>query len=383
MNIEGPLILLLLANCDSDLSSLQGILTKLMWTLAIVQLPIVAYQSVMLLPYNKDAVTGTFGAQSAQLAAFLVPFAAYNLAMMLMDKITLRRLFITAALVSSILFTFYTIGTVAMLVALGLVIAIVGSQRQMMYAVVIPIALSMILWITIPNTVLFQVRYIQNQINVILEAIHRPGWYYISGKLSLARSLPRILTADNHGLLVGTGPGTCASRAFMTTVQYAIEAHPGAGYLAAADSKTNVGRFFSSRHYTNDIKERFIDDIVPGQLDNPHSPPLLLSHALADIQSSYMAQLLEVGMLGFIIYWAIYIKVGRFAWRVARFRGASVPVRAWASATVAHLSFLCITAVFTDSFAISRYVVPFWTTVGILWLHMYKDLSVRWSLSNS
>ena len=173
-----------------------------------------------------------------------------------------------------------------------------------------------------------------------------------SGKVEVVKNVGKLYEANPHAALVGSGPATFSSRGY-TTFALASE-----GKSSKADPVALS--LLGGQSYGTDVAQQYVLSIQ----DNP----IQGGRTAASPFSSYTSLAAEVGLLGLLIYLAVYAKALLFS-----FRSLAASARE-NDLLAARLGFTCfggillllMQAVFDNWLDTTRVTIALWMLVGLL-----------------
>jgi hypothetical protein len=303
---------------------------------------------------NPDVVSGTFGTNAYQLVFFLILFIALVIGLVTFEPrrwITVFALpFIAAAFLAIFLAQYRSL-----LLTTGLAMLFIGALvAQKARGLFIGIASAGGLLVTL----MFIVVYVPtNRFTQAFDALQNDKSYFIESRLKPADDVYRLYGDNWHYPVLGTGPGTYSSRAWLTFAN--ISETPGQADVAAPYAR----RLMGGQPYETDVSKKYV---VP-RLD---APAKYGTYQFSSPYSSYLALAAEVGLVAaallvalyFIVFWRLVRATLHLA-RTAK-RGDPLPALALAAATAFFV--LVQMAVLGNWFETARVTVPAWILLAVV-----------------
>ena len=303
--------------------------------------------------HNPDYVSGTFGQNAYQFTYFIGLWLLYVLGGSIAGSRSSRRghtLFVTVAALA-VFGLFYAAQYRAMLIFFTLVILLTlwVSPSRVSSRVLLTVVISAVSVITLiavatsfPNLKLLKVFDLFQDSTPIVQ----------SGKVTAVKNVVAMYGDEPQAALVGSGPATFSSRAYLT---FSAKPRPGKEAVGALAVGIMGGQ------YSTDVSRRYIASI-------PYKP-IQGGTTASSPWSSYTSLAAEVGPLGFFAYLAAYLAALVFSLRSMR---ASARVQDTLGVTLAFACFgglvlLLIQALFDNWLETTRVAIPLWTLVGLLY----------------
>ncbi|MBN1461282.1 MAG: hypothetical protein JXA57_17270 [Armatimonadetes bacterium] len=304
---------------------------------------------------NPDYVSGTFGFNAYQFTYFIGLWLLYVLGGEIVGGESRQRWRGSAvALATVVVFgLFYAAQYRAMMIFFTLVILFTlwmsparMSSRVMLTTVVSAVSVITLLVVAtaFPGLKLLQVFDLFEDTSPIVE----------SGKVQAARNVVVMYGDMPQAALVGSGPATFSSRAYMTFASEPRAETEVVGALLVAQRGARYG---------TDVAHKYISPIERGAIQG--------GTTAASVMSSFTSLAAEVGPIGLVLYLSAYWMAISYSWRRLR-AYASIGDRLGGQ-----LSFTCfgglllflIQALFDNWMESTRVAIPLWTLVGLLYAH--------------
>lgn len=306
-------------------------LSRLLVVLGIVQLVVVVLIDLprFIASGNPDVVTGTFGTNAYQLVYFLLVFIALLAGIFSVEpKRAVARIapMLIVASFAAILLAQYR----ALLATTVVTIVVVGVMLGRRARGVAIAGIAVIAFATTFSYVASNYPFLR--LGSAATTFTENPRFYLTERLKVAETIPRLYGDDPLALVLGTGPGTFSSRAWQTFAhaESTSGSNVAGGYvLALTGGKT----------YETDVSRTYVQSQLRSQT------VIEGSRAVSSPFSSYLSLLAEVGVLGFALvvglYLAAVLRAGRLAVRALRrpVRGDPLPALLLAT-TVAFLTLL-------------------------------------------
>ena len=306
-------------------------LSRLLVVLGIVQLVVVALIDLPLFiaSGNPDVVSGTFGTNPYQLVYFLLIFTALLAGIFAVEpKRAVARIapVLIVASFATILLAQYRalIATTAVMIV---VVGILLGRRARGAAIG---AVAVIAFVTTFSYVASNFPFLK--LGSTAATLTNDPRFYVTERLKVASTIPRLYEDKPLAVVLGTGPGTFSSRAWQTFAKAGStsRSNVAGGYVSTLTGGT-ANETDVSRTYTEPQLQT--GTVVQG------------SRAVSSPHSSYLALLAEVGIAGFVLVVGLYVsalmRAGRMALGALRRpeRGDPLPALLLAT-TVAFLTLL-------------------------------------------
>ncbi len=341
-----PLAFMFLAYALQPGREIAAFLVKVLLWVGWLQIAVVLFLDlpIFLATRNPDAVSGTFGGNAYQMTFFLMtwnviilsrPSAPRYRFVRLLGIVMLQGLIVVIillaqfrALLPFIFLTWVlTYLVVSGRVARGLVAAFVGAALMVGLFYAVDALLPELKW------------------REVFQVPGRADEVYESGKVQAIINYGRLIESRPEVLVVGTGPGTYASRGFRTFS------------VAGRDDLANqfYRDFFNSDHYVTDVAALYTLPVAT-----------LFAFGASTTAApwfSYLALPAELGFAGLVLVAIIYLKAIRNCWIASKNRGT---VRVLAQWTLIALALLLQMAFLENWLEVSRLTVPVWLAAGVV-----------------
>jgi hypothetical protein len=188
-----------------------------------------------------------------------------------------------------------------------------------------------------------------------------------SGKVQAAKNVVRMYEDIPLTAVVGSGPATFSSRAYLVFAETPRPEKEAAGALVVGARGGVL--------YTTDVATRYVTTI--------RFTPIQGGSTLSVPMSSYTSLAAEVGPGGFLVYMIAYLTALGFAFR--RLRSASEdPLHTrLAFACFGGLVLLLVQALFDNWLDTTRVAIPLWILVGLLYALQYSAEPAQGSASGA
>ncbi len=303
---------------------------------------------------NPDFVSGTFGENAYQFTYFLGMWFMYLLAGVSIRSGKKRRgQGIAVGLAAVAVFgLFYAAQYRAMLVFFTLVILLTLwvsparlSRRALQTILIsaVSVVTLVVIGTTFPTLKLLQVFDLFKDSSPIVQ----------SGKVEVAENVLKMYQSMSHTAVVGSGPGTFSSRAYVTFAGEADPTKDSAGPLAAS--------LMGGQRYSTDVATRYVLTI--------RQKPIQGGTTASSARSSYTSLAAETGLAGLLVYLAAYVLALAYSYRrlVAAARAGDVLSLKVAFACFGGILLLLIQALFDNWLDTTRVAIPLWTLIGLLY----------------
>ncbi len=173
-----------------------------------------------------------------------------------------------------------------------------------------------------------------------------------SGKVQVAKNVLTMYEDMPQSALVGSGPATFSSRAYVTFADEADPQKDAAGPLAVS--------LMGGQQYSTDVAAKYVQTI--------RDKPIQGGTTVSSPKSSYTSLAAEVGILGLLVYLAAYFKALGFSYRrlVASGKDGDGLAVKLAFACFGGLVLLLLQALFDNWLETTRVSIPLWILVGLL-----------------
>jgi hypothetical protein len=354
-NFSAPLLFALITTqARLDQRDIDRVLRTFFW-LGLVELAVCAAYGLprFFSTGNPDYVSGTFGQNAYQFTYFMGVWLLYVLGGALWRTGTSgRKRSVSVVVVSAAVFgLFYAAQYRAMLVFFTLVIllSLWVSPAKVSRRVMLTIGLTAVSVISLivvatsfPGLKLFKVFDLLQDSTPIVQ----------SGKIQAVKNVGSMYEDQPHAALVGSGPATFSSRAYLT---FSGKPRPEKGAIGVIAVQLQGGR------YATDVAKKYVDSInaTPIQGGTTASSPL----------SSYTSLAAELGIPGLLIYLAAYVYALAYSLRRLRSSARSGDRRG------AQLAFTCfggivlllVQTLFDNWLETTRVAIPLWLLIGLLY----------------
>jgi hypothetical protein len=314
--------------------------------IGLIQVPVALAQlSTVFSEDNPDLASGTFGTNGSQMCFFLILVIGYLLGRYLIEG---KRRWLLLA--TPLVVVFYAQGFKAMwipfVVTMGVPVLLFsrGLKAKKLLAVVLILATAVLVAVpvgmaTSSQTMMF-IRW--EYVSDVLTS----GLIWELGKIQSFANIPRLYWDSPVATLIGVGPGSFSSRAFLTFT----EASPD------PDAPTNVTHGYIAPVKPGVFAEKYVMPLVF------KSQVLFGSWTIDGPFNSYVSLLAEVGLIGFGSYFVVYYKVFKKALITVREAGCHRNPELFAVSVAAICGLLTLAQMaFLDNWAeVSRVTIPLW-----------------------
>jgi len=322
---------------------------KTFYTILYLFLALGAIQIFIAIPFqlprfaggaSPDVVAGTFGTNNMQMCFFLVIITFLLIGMYLITKqkrysLSLLPVFIVfyAAGFRSIWLSYF----LTIILVLFLYFPFNIKQKIVAFMGIIIFSFFAVLYTSKIGVL--------SKTDRFSEVIEKPSLLFRTQKIKAFTNLYYVFDKKIHYALLGVGPGSYSSRAFMTFAN--IEERPGA--------PTNVTGQYIKKPYISLLANEYI---IPAFYKKTH---LFGSSTIDGPFSSYIALISEVGLLGLFAYLAIYFKI---LMSILRGRNKFIQKDKFyyliSFVVVGSMIMLLQMSFFYDWLAVSRVTIPLW-----------------------
>jgi hypothetical protein len=354
-NFTAPLIFALVT-IDARLDRRDvELVVRAFFCLGIVQLAVGILYGLprFLATSNPDYVSGTFGQNPYQFTYFIGLWLLFVLGGTVTRSESKRRgQNVAVGLAALAVFgLFYAAQYRAMLMFFTLVILLTlwvsparASSRLILTVVLTAVSVVTLIVVatSFPNLKLLKVFDLFEDSSPIVE----------SGKVKAVKNVVAMYGEVNQAALVGSGPATFSSRAYIT---FSAKPRPGKEAVGALAVNLMGGR------YSTDVANKFVASIPykPIQGGTTASSPM----------SSYTSLAAEVGPFGLLLYLYAYFSALAYSYRrmnACAESGDGLGARL-AFTCFGGLLLLLIQALFDNWLETTRVAIPLWTLVGLLY----------------
>lgn len=308
---------------------------------------------------NPDLISGTFGENAYQLVFFLIVFVSLVAGIAAFEPGRLAGRFATLLVAGSLTIIFLAqyrallFSTGLGILATGLLLnaaRVPARRRSFMVGVGVFAAF-------VASLGFVAVRFPETKILPYVDAVQRNPIYFLSTRFAALGTVGDLFADRPAAVLVGTGPGTFSSRAWLTF------ANPYSPRAVRDPVSRAVSSLTGGEQYHTDVSDHYV---LPQFLS---ARAVLGSKSINSPFSSYTSLLAEVGLLGFLLLVGIY--AGGMV-RAARMTLASIrsaqPVDALPAlllaATIA-LFVLLQMALLGNWLEVARITVPSWILLAV------------------
>jgi hypothetical protein len=309
---------------------------------------------------NPDVVSGTFGQNPYQFTYFLGLWLLYVLGGTVIKSGKARRGQGAGIILSSaaVFVLFYAAQYRAMVIFFTLVILFTFwvspaklSSRALTSIGVIGVSMITLLIVstTFPNLKLLRVFDLLQDTTPLVQ----------SGKLKAVNNMFTMYGDIPHTALVGSGPGTYSSRAYVTFAEEPMGVKANVNPL--------VSSLLGGRAYGTDVANRYIQSLSHTAIQG--------GNTAASYESSYTSLAAETGPLGLTAYLAAYVFALRFSYRrlVASAKARdNLGVRI-AFVCLGGLMLLLIQSLFDNWLENTRVTIPLWILIGALYALKFAE----------
>jgi hypothetical protein len=302
---------------------------------------------------NPDYVSGTFGQNAYQFTYFIGLWLLYILGGAVSGAQSGRRWRTVAVVLSAVAVfgLFYAAQYRAMLIFFTVVILIslwvsparVSSRVLLSIALLTVSVISLIVVATsFPNLKLLKVFDLFEDSSPIVE----------SGKIQAARNVTTMYEEIPHAALVGSGPATFTSRAYLTFSSKPRAEKEAVGVLAVQ---------LIGGQYSTDVARKYVDTIA--------ATPIQGGTTASSPRSSFTSLAAEVGSVGLLVYMSAYLMALMYSFRQLRASAKN------GDAVGSQLAFTCfggtilllVQTLFDNWLETTRVAIPLWTLIGLLY----------------
>lgn len=336
-------------------------LIRIIGGLSILQLAIILFFQIPFHGLTPDAITGSFGLNGYQLTTFLFLSYGVFIALNLQQREYSHRKKIVLAVTLTLVFTilFYLISfrfaIPAFFLTLVCFIFIMTqyfgfSKRKMIYSVN---ALSLVLIGVLLVFIRFAPQLQYDTYSYFLDTEHLKR----TGKMASVSQATVMLRERPEILFSGVGAGTLISRGFTTFYLEPKYAHLSKG----------IGRFVSDYAYPeHKLHPLFTKYFLPIY----NRDPVLVDYHKGQLwspASSYLALILETGVVSFIAIAGLYLYAILIAYRSMKsYVNTSSTLFALAAGCFCGLLYLFLIGAIGDYWEVNRMTLPIWISFGIL-----------------
>lgn len=336
-------------------------LSRLLVALGVLQLVVVVVIDLpkFLATRNPDFISGTFGENAYQLVFFLIVVVALVAAVATFEPrrpaARLAPVFAAAALLVVFLAQYRALlisAAAALVLAALLLQRARGAARLRAFVVAIAVPAAFV------STLGFvALHFPSTKFDPYVAALRSDPGFFLTTRLKALSPVRELLDDEQRAILVGTGPGTFSSRAWLTFANYPTK-------RAEVDSVARaVKAFTGGRGYRTDVSDRYV-------MQRYTSAQVVIgSRSLTTPFSSYTSLLAEVGVFGLLAILAIYlgalvrsVRMTAVSMREAT-TGDSLPGLLLASSVAL---FVLLQMAFLDNWLeVARITVPAWILLAV------------------
>lgn len=338
-------------------------LSRLLVVLGVVQLVVVLVIDLprFLASGNPDEIAGTFGTNAYQLVFFLLVFIGLVAGIFTHEKGRTAARF-APLLIGGTLVTIFLAQYRALLVTAAVTVILIAVLLGWNVRAVVTALL-------VAGSFVIALNYVASRFPILnffptITTLQERPEFFVSKRLEATRSVNELYGDEVRAVLTGTGPGTFSSRGWQTFA------------LSTSPSRSNVqGRYAlaltGGRAYQTDVSEEYVASRLR------QSAAVLGSRALTSPFSSYLSLLAEVGVFGFALVVAIYLRATTSAARIAMSalrrprRGDPLPALALACAVA--FTVLVQMAFLDNWLEVTRVTFPAWILLAVV----TKELGAR------
>ena len=358
LHLEPILIALMIVNLNYDevfirkIMSFLFILCVIEIFIGLVQIPFAKFKA----GWNTEYICGTLGRGNAQYVPFMAMTSFLMLGMYLYNP---RRKYLLLLVMLAMLLYYgpdYAVTTLSLPFTIFLLLILCvpwQTPRKILYSVALLFS--------------FILAYLVYSNLAIGASIYRSPRYFSSyleqpsiilqiGKIKAITVLPSLYGEKIHYALVGVGPGSYSSRAFMFIGDYGFRTR---GTMSGGMLGTAV-----ELQYAPPMASKYII----GPYTNPTRACLFGSSKLDSPFQSYTSIAAETGILGFIFFFMIYYKVFKLALEINRKALSENDEFYWVVSftSIGNILFLFQLAFFDNWFEIPRVTILTWILLAIL-----------------
>lgn len=340
LQLEAIIFFIFFINAHFDERFIKKIIRILFFS-GIIQIIV----SILQIPYainrSPDLVSGTFGVNNSQMSFFLATFTFALLGTYLYNK----RNKIFLYLFPLILLIFIAAGFRAMWLFFPFTIFILWSigkgEKKLLQILFLSIIIIFIVTLILP--------IVGFQTEAFNELFAGDFNFFAIGKVKAFSITVNLLLEDTQTLFLGLGPATFGSRAFKTYADLRRNITSGA----------NVTAKYISASYMNGVALKYFIPLV-------HAPTVLGSSTISEPWTSYVSNLAETGIIGTILFFLIYLRMAKFAFKFHK-NSSSLIDYSVSIAAIGGIIFLFAMSIFDDWFGSSRVTIPLWLLIGIMY----------------
>lgn|GEM_PF-2788077 len=356
-------------NMDMSVEDLRKIVRVFVW-LGIAELGIGFLYDVpvFISTKNPDVVSGTFGLNAYYFAYFIGLWLLYVLGASLIGPHCgkrVRSLYVAVSVVG-VFVLFFLAQYRSMIVFFVLVI--LGSMLVSPLRSWGQIGLTMLIVVSSFGALVGVNAYAPNlKLLKTFELVTNPDPTLVVGKVISARNVMTMHEDIPHTFIVGSGPGTESSRAYIT---FANRDYKGKTPTLMAITDRLTG----GSAYSTDVARKYLETVPDVAIQGGQS--------LASPFSSYISLAAETGVVGTMLYLALYAMAIAYSYGSLKRHAKALDGDgfALAFACVGGLLLMLCQALFENWFEALKITVPLWTLIGVLAAY---DARLRLSVANS
>lgn len=357
LHLEPILIALMIVNLDCDEEFIRRIM-YFIFIICVIEIVIGLLQipfAIFFRGGSTEHISGTLGRGNAQYVPFIAMTSFLMLGMYLYNP---RKKYLLLLLMLAMLLYYgpdYAVTTFSLPVTIFLLLIFCTpfqKSRKILYSV----ALSFIFILMYPVYSSFTSGSIHRGPDYFSRYLKQPSVFLQIGKIKAITVLPSLYGEKIHYALVGVGPGSYSSRAFMFIGDYGFRTR---GTMSGGMLGTAV-----ELQYAPPMASKYII----GPYTNPTRACLFGSSKLDSPFQSYTSIAAETGILGFIFFFMIYYKVFKLALEINRKALSENDEFYWVVSftSIGNILFLFQLAFFDNWFEIPRVTIVPWILLAIL-----------------
>jgi hypothetical protein len=329
--------------------SLAEFLVKILLFVGWLQIAVVLVLDLptFLVTRNPDVISGTFAGNAYQLTFFLLTWNVLILSKRRPGKLSppqlLGILLLQALIIVIILLAQFR--SILPFAALTWVLTyFLVSHRPSTKIVGVALGVPMMAVLFLQVGALFP----ELRLEAFQQLSNRTDEIYQSGKVQSVVNFTQLISEQPQVILVGTGPGTYASRGFQT---FSI--------VGRRDLPNQLYReYFRTDYYVTDVAARYT---------LPVANLFAFGSATAAVPwFSYLAIPAELGIVGLLMVLAIYISAIRYCWKVSWEQNVMAILARW---VLIGMVLLLQMAFLENWLEVSRVTVPVWLVFGVVLAH--------------
>jgi transcriptional regulator with XRE-family HTH domain len=332
-------------------------LSRLIVALGVLQFAVIAVYDLptFVTTRNPDDIVGTFGGNAYQLVFFLLVFAALVAGIATFEPERWIARFAPLIFGATFLVIFLAqyralvVATALVIVAIALVLRHASGKGLLVGGAVVLAFAAGLGYVT--------AYFPELKFAPTLRALRSDPTLFVEERLAPVEDVASLYGDNPRFVVTGTGPGTFSSRAWRT---FAEVGDPASAEGAA---QPYAAKLTGGEPYRSDVADQYV---VPRMRT---ARAVLGSTALTSPFSSYVALLAEVGLIGFVLMVAIYLRALVASWRTANLSIRSLPrgdpLPSLALATFIAFLLLVNMALLENWWEVARVTVPSWMLLAV------------------